>query len=80
MEHFFELPVTYKGEELELKSRLVTFGYVYKFHIIVGGRELVFEKDDEQNYRVLAPAGDAESSADKELMEAIIASLKQIAK
>ncbi len=53
MEHFFVLPVNYKGEALNIKSRLVTFGYVYKFYIIVNGSELVFEKDDEQNYRVI---------------------------
>ncbi len=79
MEHFFELPVTYNKEALSLKGRLVTFGYVYKFHIIANGRELVFEKDDEQNYRVLTTDGDVNNkSFDKELIEAIIESLKTI--
>lgn len=47
MDHYFELPVSYNGKERNLKVRLVIFGYVYKFYIVVDGQELVFEKDNE---------------------------------
>lgn len=53
MEHHFELPVEYKGEELNLIGRLSVYGYVYKFNIIINDVEFVFEKDDDGKYRVL---------------------------
>lgn len=77
MEHYFELPVTYKGELLQLKGRLVTFAYSYKFYIVVSGRELVFEKDDEGKYRVVSDGNT--SQIDPHLMEAIVSMLENIA-
>lgn len=53
MEHFFTLPVVYEGKELSYNARLVTFGYSYKFYIMIDGKEIVFEKDDEGLYRVV---------------------------
>lgn len=76
MEHFFELPVSYKGEELCFNGRLVTFGYSYKFYIVVNGEELVFEKDDSGAYRVLAEQ--RELKAEKGLLESIIAALTKL--
>ncbi len=79
MEHFFELPVTYKGEEIIFNSRLVTFGYDYKFHIIVNGQELVFERDDERNFRILTTNIDLSAeSIDRDLIESIVHSLETI--
>ena len=75
MEHYFELPVAYKGEEHSFKGRLATFGYVYKFYIIVDGRELVFEKDDEGQYRELTEADDKAKPVDAGLLQAIIDAL-----
>ena len=81
MEHYFELPVHYNGDGFNLKARLVTFGYVYKFYVIVEGKELVFEKDNEQNYRVISERGNADNkSINGELLEAIVKSLQNIEK
>jgi len=77
MEHFFDLPVSYQNEELNLRGRLVTFGYAYKFYVIIEGQELVFERDDEMNYRAIN--GDEHSKTiSAELIEAVIASLQKI--
>ncbi len=73
----FELPVVYNGEELEYKARAVMSGYSYRFYVIVNDEELVFEKDDEQNYRVLSERG-ADMQVKPALLEAIIHSLRQI--
>lgn len=78
MEHFFELPVLYKGAELNLQGRLVTFGYTYKFYIIVNRHELVFEKDDEQHYRVLSESIPGKT-IDHDLIAAIITTLESLA-
>ena len=81
MEHYFELPVKYQEEERNLKARLVTFGYVYKFYVIVDGKELVFEKDEEQNYRVLSEQVSKDNTPiDEEMLQAIIKSLQNIKK
>ncbi len=74
----FELPVVYKGQEMEFGTRLVISGYAYQFIIIVNDRELVFEKDDEGNYRVINYTPDAAVHVDTTLLEAIIGSLKEI--
>lgn len=80
MEHYFELPVAYNREELNFKGRLATFGYVYKFYIVVDGRELVFEKDDEGEYRVLTEKDDKHKPVDAGLLQAIITALGELSK
>lgn len=76
MEHFFELPITHRGEQLTFKGRLVTFAYNYKFFIIVESRELVFEKDDEGEFRVLSDHKQTE--IDQELLSTIVHALENI--
>lgn len=44
----------HKKEKQTFKGQLATFGYVYKFYIIAGGQELVFEKDEESEYQAFA--------------------------
>ncbi len=78
MEHFFELPVTYKGEELSLPGRLVAFGHAYRFHITINDQEFIFEKDDEQHYRVLHAEGQPDKPVDNGLLAAIIDTLKSL--
>jgi len=78
MEHFFELPVSYKDTELTLKGRLVTFAYSYKFFIIAEGKELVFERDDDQQFRVLSGAPGQGPELDPALLQAIIEVLEKV--
>ncbi|MCF3108787.1 hypothetical protein LL912_08350 [Niabella sp. CC-SYL272] len=78
MEHFFELPVMYKDEELLLKGRLVTFAYTYKFYVIVHGQELIFERDDEQKFRVLSGINDNQPQIDPGLVAQIVMVLNQL--
>lgn len=78
MEHYFDLPVTYNGEELNYKGRLSTFGYIYKFFIVIEGKEFVFEKDDEGMYRVLNET-EITGKTDIGLIKAIVAVLDGLA-
>jgi len=71
MEHHFELPVHYKGEEKVFSGRLVTFAYEYKFYINVNSQELVYEYDDEQNIRAVAYDPASKDKADPELVALI---------
>lgn len=76
MEHFFDLPVNYKGQTLSLRARLVTFGYSYKFYILVDKSELEVERDDEMQFRVLSY--DTAAKVDPVLMAAIVSSLEKL--
>ena len=78
MNHHFELPVKYKGEELNLIGRLTTVGYIYKFYIVIHGEQVVFEKDDDGKYRVLLEGNASGKLIDHELMEAVIAVLDSL--
>ncbi|AYD47373.1 hypothetical protein [Arachidicoccus soli] len=80
MEHYFDLPVSYNGIEHNYKGRLVTFGYVYKFYIVIDGLEYVFEKDDEQQYRVLSENEQGKKDVDPALIQSIIDTLNVLAK
>lgn len=70
----FLLPVSYKGLSYDFPARLALLGYIYQFHIEMEGRVLIFEKDDERNYRVIDNTPNAKP-VDKHLLEAVIHSL-----
>lgn len=77
MEHHFNLEVHYKGEELNLRVRLVTFGYTYKFFVTIEKDELVVERDDEMNYRIIS-ANPAAKKIDAGLFAAIVTALEKL--
>jgi hypothetical protein len=77
VEEPFDLPVAYNGEELSFKTMLVSTGYTYSFHIQVEKAELVFEKDDSGDFRVINYT-EEHANIDTNLLEAIIISLKVI--
>lgn len=75
MEQEFELPVEYRGQELNFAGRIVTVGYVYKLYIMIHDEEFVFERDDDGKYRVLTEGVTYEKPVDRGLLEAVIAVL-----
>ncbi len=81
MDEPFELPVTYKGNELLFPARLFMLGYIHKFQVQVNGYEVFFEPDEERNYRAVIDPEQVESSkVDVELLKAIAGALGNIAK
>lgn len=77
MEHYFEIPVNCEGAEQLLKGRLVTFGYNYTFYVVVKGEELVFEKDEQGDFRAIGDSGVSSKEVDK-VAEAIALALRQL--
>jgi hypothetical protein len=71
------LPVEYLGEIIELPLTIVTLGYTYQLHIKVQERNLIFEKDDEGEYRVIDMAGGSDTVS-KSLVTAILATLQEL--
>jgi hypothetical protein len=55
MDEAFFLPVTFKGKELQFEAKLEQRGYVYVLHVDVNGTTVIFERDEELNWRALLP-------------------------
>jgi hypothetical protein len=82
MEEQFELPVEYKGEQLMLNASLIVTGYTHKFCVDVYGQNIVFEPDEERNYRAVIPYDDIDNkrNIDKALLKTIVAAIEAIVK
>ncbi|MES2430905.1 MAG: hypothetical protein V4556_08200 [Bacteroidota bacterium] len=53
MDNSFEVPVTHNGHDYLFPATLITYGYSYKIEVDVSGTIIIFEPDDEGNYRAL---------------------------
>jgi hypothetical protein len=49
----FDLPVTYNGQTLIFKATVVRFGYIHQIQIPVHDYIVIFEPDEERNYRAI---------------------------
>jgi hypothetical protein len=82
MQEQFELPVILNSEELHFPARLLNYGYSYKLEVDIEGSTVLFEPDEERNWRALiAPE---EINANKKisvaLLKAIAFSIEEILK
>jgi hypothetical protein len=80
MEDSFEIPVMYQGEELEFTSKLLLQGYTFKILVDVNGNEVMFEPDEERNFRAMInpETTDHSKSFDVELLKAIANALENL--
>lgn len=53
MDDYFTIPVIVDGKELEFEGRLLLHGYVHRIEVIVDNIPVLFEPDEERNYRAL---------------------------
>ena len=51
----FKLPVEYKGKEMLFPAELLPMGFTHKIKVTVDGTEILFEPDEERNYRAVIP-------------------------
>ena len=82
MEDYFDLPVTFKGEGMMLKTSLLVTGYTHKFNVEIDGKEYIFEPDEERNYRCVIPydkIGD-QKDVDMELLKTIAGAIELLVK
>jgi hypothetical protein len=82
MDEGFELPVSFNKKELSFPARLLSYGYSYKLEVDIDGDKILFEPDEERNWRALIAY--EEVSANKkmnvELLQAIASSIEEIMK
>jgi hypothetical protein len=76
-----EIPVTYKGEEIVFEARLVPSGFTYKLEVDVYGDKVLFEPDEEKNYRALVdPEKTGHGKLDVDLLRAIAETIESAVK
>jgi hypothetical protein len=80
MPESFELPVTYKGEEILFPAELWATGFSYKIKITIEGMDIFFEPDEEKNYRATITDADRDKASriKKDLLQAISETLKEL--
>ena len=74
----FELPVTYKEEELLFSARLQQLGYTYRFVVDVYSQEVFFEPDEEHKYRAVIEQEKLNKQVSIELLKAIAETIESI--
>lgn len=73
----FILNVDYRNKTREFKAELRMMGYTHKIMVLVDDQEIIFEPDEERNYRAVLPENaDDQKPPDIELLKAIAAELE----
>ncbi len=77
MAEAFTLVIFYKGEQKNLDAELRVIGYTHKIAININDIEVLFEPDEERNYRaVLSDADMNKKRIDVDLIRLIAAELE----
>lgn len=76
----YELPVTYNGIDLSFQARVIAVSYIQKFEVLVKGRCVIFEPDEEGRYRAVSgqPAIHALEQESSGLLKEIAAVIQYI--
>ena len=82
MNDSFEIPVTYKSQQLLFPASLIPTGYTYKIQVEVFGKLISFEPDEERNFRAVISMDDLQdvSKIDKDLLRLIAEAIESIVK
>jgi carbamate kinase len=80
MNESLELPVSIKGETHCFTASIQAYGYVYKLAVDIHGTEVVFEKDEQGDFRAILASPEGSGKADAEIIKAILDTLASIGK
>ena len=80
MSDHFELEINYRNTKHLFSGELAMLGYTHKIFMQVNGFDLVFEPDEERNYRVVVAEGQDAAKLDRELVQAILTELENVFK
>lgn len=81
MDESFFIDVEYLGKDLEFEGWLIVSGYLHKIEMDVAGTKVLFEPDEERNYRALVSLDDVERARlDIGLLQAIASRLESLLK
>ena len=80
MDEEFELPVGYNGHQYLFKAIILVFGFTHKFRVEVNGQLILFEPDEERNYRAVIDYTDIDKNIDVALLKEIAEVIEEIVK
>ena len=80
MDEPFTISIIYQGREFSYEAWLVTLGYTHKFFVMINGMEVIYEPDEERNYRAILRGADQAKvmDTDMELIKAVGDKIKSI--
>ena len=78
MDDSFFLTVNVRGVERQFTASLHVFGYTHRFHVDVDGTEVLFERDEEGNYRAIVPPENLRKLPDTGLLQSIAEAIERI--
>jgi len=79
MEETFSITVYYNNQERDFDVTFQLFGYTHKIAIVVDGTPILFEPDEERNYRASLPFGETTKiEIDIFLLQAIAIRLEEV--
>lgn len=78
----FELPVTFNGKDLAFQGKFLDYGYSSKIEMDIEGTKVLFEPDEERNWRALISFEDlqANKKLNMDLLKVIAEALDEIRK
>ena len=73
MEDSFLLYVTVNGKEYQFPANILEYGYTVKMQVVINGSNVIFEPDEERNWRAVIPYEDAQANKkfDVTLLQAV---------
>lgn len=76
----FDLPVEYKGKEMLFPAELLPMGFTHKIKVNVQGTDVLFEPDEERNYRAVIGYEELDkmSSVNKDILQLICQTLDEL--
>jgi hypothetical protein len=78
MDEPFFIPCRYKGVDRQFTATFQAFGYTFRFHVDVDGTDVIFERDEEGNFRAIIPPDTLKHPPDRNLLQEISAAIEQI--
>lgn len=76
MPESFELPVQFKDKTILLPAELQIWGYGHRIVVTLDGQAIVFEPDEERNYRAIISNGEKPPAL--EMIKAITESIESL--
>jgi hypothetical protein len=82
MEENFSLPVIFENKALTFPAKLLNYGYSSKLQVEVNGTQVLFEPDEERNWRALISFEELQKNKklDSNLLRAISVAIENIVK
>jgi len=80
MDEAFFIPVVYKNKPVEFEANLVQSRYAHSFHVKVGAVLVIYEQDEEGQYRARIPTEETGKMPERELLQAIGEAIGEILK